>query len=160
MLNEMLTNVRRTAPRIHSITNYVTANDCANILLACGASPIMADDVNEVEEITALCDGLNLNMGTPHEGRIESMVKAGKRANLLGHPVILDPVGMGASRMRTQMAYRLLHEVHFSAIRGNISEIKALASGHNTFTGVDADVADTITEESLPQATAFAKRFS
>lgn len=87
MLGNCLKNVRETAPLVHNITNYVTVNDVANVLLACGASPIMADDKEEVEEITSICAGTNLNIGTLNERTIPSMLLAGKRAKKLGHPV-------------------------------------------------------------------------
>ena len=160
MLEKMLENVREKMPLIHNITNYVTVNDCANILLACGGSPIMADDIGEVEEITSICGGLNINIGTLNERTIRSMLAAGKKANELGHPVILDPVGAGASSLRTNTAYTLLEEVKFSVIRGNISEIKTLALGGGTTKGVDADVADRVTDETLDSVIAFAKEFS
>ena len=153
-------NVRRTCPLIHNITNYVTVNDCANMVLACGASPIMADDAAEVEDITTICGGLNINIGTLNSRTITSMLLAGKKANQLGHPVVLDPVGAGASRLRTDTAFRLLRDVKFTVIRGNISEIKTLASGAGTTKGVDADVADKVTEENLDSAVAFAKAFA
>ena len=137
-------NLRRTCPLIHNITNYVTVNDCANMVLACGASPIMADDAAEVEDITTICGGLNINIGTLNSRTITSMLLAGKKANQLGHPVVLDPVGAGASRLRTDTAFRLLRDVKFTVIRGNISEIKTLASGAGSTKGVDADVADNI----------------
>ena len=79
--------VRQKSPLIHNITNYVTVNDVANILLACGASPIMADDEAEVEDITALCGGLTINIGTLNSRTIPAMFKAGRRANELGHAV-------------------------------------------------------------------------
>lgn len=160
MLNQMLENVRKSCPLIHNITNYVTVNDCANILLACGGSPIMADDVEEVEEITSICGGLNINIGTLNNRTIPAMLLAGKKANALGHPVVLDPVGAGASALRTRTANQLLEQVNFAVIRGNISEIKTLAHGQGTTKGVDADVADAVTEENLPQAVAFAKSFA
>ncbi len=154
-------NLRRTCPLIHNITNYVTVNDCANMVLACGASPIMADDAAEVEDITTICGGLNINIGTLNSRTVTSMLLAGKKANQLGHPVVLDPVGAGASRLRTDTAFRLLRDVKFTVIRGNISEIKTLASGAGTTTkGVDADVADKVTEENLDSAVAFAKKFA
>ena len=115
-------NLRRTCPLIHNITNYVTVNDCANMVLACGASPIMADDAAEVEDITTICGGLNINIGTLNSRPITSMLLAGKKANQLGHPVVLDPVGAGASRLRTDTAFRLLRDVKFTVIRGNISD--------------------------------------
>lgn len=160
MFDLMLKNVREKSPLIHNITNYVTANDCANIVLACGASPIMADDVDEVEEITAICGGLNINIGTLNARTIPAMLAAGKKANELDHPVVLDPVGAGASKLRTETALKLLDEVKFTAIRGNISEIKSLALRSGTTKGVDADVADKVTEENLDSAVAFAKAFA
>lgn len=160
MFKEILENVRNTCPLIHNITNYVTVNDCANILLACGASPIMSDDVDEVEEITTICGGLNINIGTLNQRTIPSMILAGRKANELGHPVVLDPVGAGASTLRTKTANELLEQIHFTVIRGNISEIKTLALGSGTTKGVDADVADQVTRENLPKAVAFAKEFS
>lgn len=160
MLGTCLENVRNTVPLVHNITNYVTVNDVANILLACGGSPIMSDEPEDVEDITSICGGLNINIGTLNSRTITSMLLAGKKANLLGHPVVLDPVGAGASQLRTDTANRLLREVKFTVIRGNISEIKTLASGAGTTKGVDADVADKVTEENLDSAVAFAKAFA
>ena len=160
MFAECFENVRSTCPLIHNITNYVTVTDCANMVLACGASPIMADDAAEVEDITTICGGLNINIGTLNSRTITSMLLAGKKANPLGHPVVLDPVGAGASQLRTDTANRLLREVKFTVIRGNISEVKTLASGAGTTKGVDADVADKVTEENLDSAVAFAKAFA
>ena len=160
MFAEQFANVRTKSPLIHNITNYVTVNDCANMVLACGASPIMADDAAEVEDITTICGGLNINIGTLNSRTIESMLKAGKKANALGHPVVLDPVGAGASALRTEKAYRLLDEVRFTVIRGNISEIKTLALGSGTTKGVDADVADAVTDANLDSAVKFVKDFA
>lgn len=160
MMKEMLNNVRKTTPLVHNITNYVTVNDVANILLACGGSPIMSDDPGEVEEITSICGGLNINIGTLNARTIPAMFLAGQKANELGHPVLLDPVGAGASRLRTNTAYDLMEKVQFTVIRGNISEIKTLALGEGTTKGVDADVADAVTEETLPGAVEFAKKFA
>ena len=160
MFQRMLENVRKNCPLIHNITNYVTVNDCANVLLACGGSPIMSDDVDEVEEITTICGGLNINIGTLNQRTIPAMHMAGRKANALGHPVVLDPVGAGASALRTKTAKELIENVNFTVIRGNISEIKALALGTGGARGVDADVADKVTKENLPQAVAFAKEFA
>ena len=151
MLKEMLNHVREKCPLIHNITNYVTVNDCANILLACGGSPIMADDAEEAEEITAICGGLNINIGTLNQRTIPAMHLAGKKANELGHPVVLDPVGAGASKLRTNTAKALLEDIHFTVLRGNISEIKTLALGTGGAKGVDADIADKVMKENLPQ---------
>ena len=160
MFEKILENVRQKSPLIHCITNYVTVNDCANMLLACGASPIMADDLEEAAEITGICQGLNINIGTLNHNTILSMLAAGKEANRRGHPVVLDPVGAGASRLRTETAFRLMKEIRFKVIRGNISEIKTLALGSGTTKGVDADVADAVTEENLEEGAAFAKEFA
>lgn len=160
MFQSIFNNVRNSAPLIHNITNYVTVNDCANILLACGASPIMADDIEEAAEITTICSGLNINIGTLNQRTIASMLAAGKTANSLHHPIVLDPVGAGASKLRTETALNLLNEIRFTVIRGNISEIKTLAIGSGTTKGVDADVADQVTEDTLSEAVAFAKAFA
>ena len=160
MFEQNFENVRQKSPLIHNITNYVTVNDCANMLLACGGSPIMADDLDDAVEITAICGGLNLNIGTLNQRTIPTMFAAGKRAKELGHPVVLDPVGAGASKLRTDTALGLLNEVHPTVTRGNISEIKTLALGSGTTKGVDADVADKVTEDNLDGAVAFAKDFA
>lgn len=160
MLKICFDNVRNTAPLIHNITNYVTANDVANVLLACGGSPIMSDDIEEVEEITSICSGLNINIGNLDKSTISSMFLAGKKANQLGRNVLLDPVGVGASKLRTDTARKLMKEITFDVIRGNISEIKTLAFGSGSTKGVDADVADAITEETLDSAVMFAKNFA
>jgi hydroxyethylthiazole kinase len=156
-LGVYLENVRARTPLIHNITNYVTVNDVANILLACGGSPIMADSPDEAEDIQTICGGLNINIGTLNSATIPAMFLAGKKANELGHPAVLDPVGAGASRLRTETALRLLREVKFTAVRGNISEIKSLAVGAGTTKGVDADAADRVTEENLPVSVRFVK---
>lgn len=137
MLGTCLENVRTQVPLVHNITNYVTVNDVANVLLACGGSPIMADEAEEVEDITSICGGLNINIGTLNKRTIAGMLLAGKRAKEMGHPVLLDPVGAGASALRTGTAIELMDTLHPTDIRGNISEIKTLASGSGTTKGVD-----------------------
>lgn len=160
MFGECLENVRNSVPLVHNITNYVTVNDVANVLLACGGSPIMSDDREEVEEITSVCGGLNINIGTLNQNTIPSMYLAGKKANERKHPVILDPVGAGASALRTGTALGLMEKVSFTVIRGNISEIKTLAFGSGSTKGVDADVADAVTEETLDGSVEFVKNFA
>jgi len=160
MFAQYFENVRRKSPLIHNITNYVTVNDCANMLLACGGSPIMADDPEDAVEITAICGGLNINIGTLNQRTIPAMLAAGRRARELGHSIVLDPVGAGASRLRTDTALKLLEEVCPTVIRGNVSEVKTLALGSGTTKGVDADVADKVTEATLDSAVAFAKSFA
>lgn len=157
MLGNCIENVRKNVPLVHNITNYVTVNDVANVLLACGASPIMSDEPDDVEDITTICGGLNINIGTLNKSSIEGMYRAGRRAGALGHVVLLDPVGAGASALRTNTAVGLMDEIRFTAIRGNISEIKTLALGSGTTKGVDADVADAVTEDSLDGAVKFAR---
>ena len=130
------------------------------MLLACGGSPIMSDEAEDVEDITSVCGGLNINIGTLHKTSIEGMFRAGKKANELGHPVLLDPVGAGASTLRTNTALELMKELRLAVIRGNISEIKTLALGSGTTKGVDADVADAVTEENLDDAAEFVKEFA
>lgn len=160
VLKTMLENVRTKSPLVHNITNYVTVNDVANVLLAAGGSPIMSDDADDVEDITSICGGLNINIGTLNKNTIPSMFLAGKKANALGHIVLLDPVGAGASRLRTDTANRLMREVRFDAVRGNISEVKTLCTGSGTTKGVDADAVDAVTEANLDDGVALVKVFA
>ena len=160
MTSSTLNQIRAASPLVHCITNYVTVNDVANVLLAIGARPIMADDPEEVEEITALCAGLCLNIGTLNARTIPSMLAAGKHARALGHSVVLDPVGAGSSRLRTETALRILDEVHPTVVRGNISEIRTLAIGSGTTQGVDASAADAVTEENLAATADFLRGFA
>jgi len=160
MLGNCLENVRRKTPLVHNITNYVTVNDVANALLASGGSPIMSDEPEDVLDITSICGGLNINIGTLHKRSIEAMIISGKKSKELGHIVLLDPVGAGASNLRTETAIKIMEEIKPDVIRGNISEIKTLALGNGTTKGVDADAADVVTEENLDSMVAFAKAFS
>ncbi len=160
MLKEMLKNVREKRPLVHNITNYVTVNDCANAIIAIGGSPIMSDDIKDVKDITSICDSLNINIGTLNKLTVRAMHRAGKISNALNHPIILDPVGAGASKLRTKTAKNLIKKIDFSVIRGNISEIKALALGNSTTKGVDADISDKVTDETVDNVIAFAKAFS
>lgn len=160
MLGTCLDAVRQQSPLIHNITNYVTVNDVANMVLACGASPIMADDPGEVEEITALCKGLNINIGTLNSRTVASMEKAGRKANELHKAVLLDPVGAGASRLRTETALELMQEIQFDVIRGNMSEIRTLAGESGNSRGVDVSDGDAITEQNLYEKAEFAADFA
>lgn len=160
MLEGCIKQVRAVHPLIHNITNYVTVNDVANVILACGASPIMADDAREVEEITTICQGLNINIGTLNARTIEAMRLAGRKAAALGHALLLDPVGAGASQLRTRTASRLLDEIHFDVIRGNVSELKALAGQTGRTQGVDAAAADIVSDQNLPEMVSFAKNYA
>ena len=156
-LGACLDRGRERRPLIHCITTYVTANDVANLLLACGASPIMADEPEEVEEITARCAGLCLNLGTPSRRPIPRLMRAGVQAGELGRPVVLDPVGVGASALRLRTAQELMARVTFTVLRGNVSELRALAGGQEHTRGVDAGGADAVTEAELERGVAFAK---
>ncbi len=149
-LFDVLEQVRTKAPLIQCITNFVTVNDCANILLAAGASPSMAQDIREVEEAVADADGLVCNLGAIDF--VDSMILAGKQANQLGIPVVLDPVAAGGTELRRQLSAKLLEEVRFSAIRGNASEIRALTGQMSRGSGVDVLPLDTITPENLSQS--------
>src|SRR5512137_1214723 len=124
-----LRNLREKKPLIHNITNYVVMNYTANALLACGASPVMAHAAEEVEEMVSLAGALVLNIGTLSPPWVQAMLKAGKRANDLHVPVILDPVGAGATRLRTDSARRLIEGLSIQVIRGNPSEILSLGRG-------------------------------
>ncbi len=160
MLKECWSRVQETTPLVHNITNYVTVNDVANVLLAAGGSPIMSDEPEDVEDITSICGGLNINIGTLNAHTIEGMFRAGKKANELGKVVLLDPVGAGASALRTNTANEIVDKIRLTAIRGNISEIKTVANGSGTTRGVDADVADAVTEDTLAAAGEFARKLA
>lgn len=126
MINKtILTHIKKRTPKIHSITNTITINDCANIILAAGGHATMASAPEEAAEMTSQCDGLVLNLGAVSS--LEAMLEAGKEANRLGHPVVLDPVAAGATELRRNACQQLLREVRFTAIRGNASEIHSLA---------------------------------
>lgn len=161
--NELATaleNVRTSTPLVHCITNYVTVNDCANALLACGGSPIMSDEPEDVVDITNICGGLVLNIGTLNKQTIAGMRAAGKRASELGHPIVLDPVGAGASALRTAIASEILDTMDVAVIRGNMSEIKAVAGASVATRGVDVNPDDVVTDENLAASAAFAKELA
>lgn len=133
-----VTELRKKRPLVHCITNYVTAGDTANMLLAAGASPIMADDPAEAAEISARADALLLNMGTLSESHISAMLKAGKAANEKGIPIVLDPVGVHLSEFRRTAALKILSEVDVSIIRGNVSELLFMGGIPVSSRGVDS----------------------
>lgn len=155
ILNECVQAVRKQGPLVHNITNYVTVNDCANALLAIGASPIMSDEPEDVVDITSICGGLALNIGTLNKQSIKAMFLAGKRAAELKHPIVLDPVGAGASRLRTQTAGDLLDQLPVAIIRGNMSEAKALAGVASSTRGVDVCPDDLVTQGNLAESARF-----
>ena len=141
-VGKLLNGVRNKKPLVHNITNYVTVNDCANILLAIGASPIMADDIKEATDITKISSALVINIGTLNERTIESMIESGKKANELNIPVVFDPVGAGASDFRNATTKRIVEEVKISVLRGNMSEIKYISGLESATKGVDASESD------------------
>ena len=135
---ENLEILREKRSLVHNITNFVVMNWTANILLAIGASPVMAHAQEEVEEMASIAGALVLNIGTLTPYWIDSMLKAGKKANELGVPVILDPVGSGATRLRTDSAKRILEEVSVTVVRGNASELLSLSQEGSYTRGVDS----------------------
>lgn len=134
----LLSRVKEQKPLVHHLTNYVTVNDCANMVLAVGGSPVMADEAAEVAEMTALAAALVLNIGTLNSRVIESMLLAGQKANELGIPVILDPVGVGATGLRKATAERIMQNTRVAVVRGNMAEIKTLAGIQAQLKGVDS----------------------
>ena len=157
-MEKVLTAVRQRKPLVQCITNFVTVNDCANIILAAGGSPTMASHPLEVEEAVCQVQALVCNLGAI-DG-VDAMILAGREANRLGIPVVLDPVGAGGTQLRRDAAKRLLDEVHFTAIRGNASEIRYLAGQQTTGSGVDVSDLDEITEENIDTAVSMAAELS
>ncbi|MEE4265006.1 MAG: hydroxyethylthiazole kinase [Desulfobacteraceae bacterium] len=133
-----LVALREKKPLIHNITNYVVMNYTANALLAMGASPVMAHAQNEVEDMVAFAGALVLNIGTLTDDWISSMIKAGAKASQLGTPIILDPVGSGATPLRTNSAKKIIQQTKITVIRGNASEILSLRDENSKTKGVDS----------------------
>jgi hydroxyethylthiazole kinase len=130
--------IRSAGPLVHNITNYVVMNTTANALLAVGASPLMAHAIEEAADITGLSQALVLNIGTLSAPWIDAMLLSGKEAKRRNLPVVLDPVGCGATRFRTDTAHRLIQEIQPTVIRGNASEIRALVIAGSGSKGVDS----------------------
>lgn len=156
-MQEMRNYIRETQPLIHCITNPISIHDCANVILATGARPIMAEHPKEVEEITAVSSALMLNLGNITDVRMESMRLALAQANRDKIPVILDLVGVTCSHLRRRFAESLLEEGQFAVIKGNISEILAVASLPFHGTGIDAGAEDAISGENQSQRGEVAK---
>ncbi|MDR3629499.1 MAG: hydroxyethylthiazole kinase [Desulfocapsaceae bacterium] len=135
---ENLRKIRATKPLIHNITNFVVMNMTANVLLATGASPVMAHAENEVEDMVAFAGALVLNIGTLTDTWLASMLKAGRKASETGTPIILDPVGAGVTGLRTAAAKNILASTRVSVVRGNASEILSLCDQKAAGKGVDA----------------------
>ena len=146
---QALSELRGRAPLVHCITNYVTAGDTANMLLAAGASPMMADDPAECAEVTAKASALTLNLGTPSEARLRAMMNSGLQAQKSGIPAVFDPVGVGMTRLRREAAAALIKQGIPTAVRGNLSELAFLAGLDSGEHGVDSAETDI-----LPQAAA------
>lgn len=164
MRDEIIESIRRTCPRIHSITNTITVNDCANIILAAGGSAVMASDPDEVSEMTSLCDGLVLNLGAVASR--EAMLRAGKTANSLNHPIVFDPVAAGSTALRRETSIRLMKELRLTAIRGNASEIHSLSLLFRTGkeeefrSFVDAEESQVMQKTNMEQCLVDARRLS
>lgn len=137
-IGTLLTKLRDAQPLVHNITNTVSANICANIILCIGGLPVMADDIHEVEDIVRRSQAVVLNAGTLNPLKLEAMVLAGKTANRIGIPVVVDPVGAGASRARGQGILRLFDQVKPDIIRANVSEVAFLAGREGETRGVEA----------------------
>lgn len=135
---DRLESIRQTAPLIHNITNYVVMNSSANSLLALGASPVMAHCRDEVEEMVSFAGALVLNIGTLQADWVDAMVVAARAANAKGIPVVLDPVGAGATKLRTEAVRRIMGESRIAVLRGNASEVFSLRSASIKTKGVDS----------------------
>ena len=154
-IDETLNDIREKNALTHCITNSVTINDCANAVLAIGGSPFMAEDAEELEEVVTIADVLVINIGKLSKEQIESMHISSKTANKTNTPIILDPVGVGVTELRNKTTMDLINSYDIAAIRGNVTEIKAIAKlagvldESNTAKGVDVNIDDIITEENL-----------
>jgi hydroxyethylthiazole kinase len=153
---EQLARLRNRRPLVHHITNFVVMNTTANITLCAGALPVMAHARQEVEAMSASADALVLNLGTLWPEQVDAMLLAGGRANAKGIPIVLDPVGAGATPYRTESAHRLLRELSIAIVRGNAAEIASLAGIEAGIRGVEAVATHT---DSASIALAFARRY-
>ena len=154
-IEETLMQIKEKNPLTHCITNSVTINDCANAILAIGGSPFMAEDAEELKEVVTIADALVINIGKLSKEQINSMNISAKVANETDTPIVLDPVGVGVTELRNKTTLELIENYKMTAIRGNISEIKAIAKligvidENNAAKGVDVNIDDIITEENL-----------
>lgn len=154
-LEETLKTIQEKNPLTHCITNSVTINDCANAVLAIGGSPFMAEDAEELEEVVTIADALVINIGKLSKDQVEAMKISAETANKTNTPIVLDPVGVGVTQLRNRTTLDLIENYQMAAIRGNISEIKAIAKlvgiidDNNAAKGVDVNADDIITEENL-----------
>lgn len=154
-VEETLKTIQEKNPLTHCITNSVTINDCANAVLAIGGSPFMAEDAEELEEVVTIADALVINIGKLSKDQVEAMKISAETANKTNTPIVLDPVGVGVTQLRNRTTLDLIENYQMAAIRGNISEIKAIAKlvgiidDNNAAKGVDVNADDIITEENL-----------
>ncbi|MBR4448012.1 hydroxyethylthiazole kinase [Methanobrevibacter sp.] len=154
-IDDTLRNIKEKNALTHCITNSVTINDCANAVLAIGGSPFMAEDAEELEEVVTIADVLVINIGKLSKDQIESMKISCETANKTNTPIVLDPVGVGVTELRNKTTLDLIENYDITTIRGNISEIKAIAKlvgvldESNVAKGVDVNIDDIITEENL-----------
>lgn len=160
MFDKVFTSPRIKSPLVHCITNYVTVNDCANIILACGASPVMSDEIKDCVDITSISNALLINIGTLTERTVKSMMVSAECANKKNIPIILDPVGAGATAYRTNTSLELIKNYKISLIRANMSEIKALSGLGSGAKGVDAQDGDAINSSNIDTAIDIAKNFA
>lgn len=156
-MKNILEKVKNQSPLVHCMTNYVAANDTANAILALGASPIMADEIDEMKDICMISDTLLINIGTINRKKFNSMIFAGKEARANGTPIIFDPVGVGASSFRRNVSKIILKEAMPDIIKGNISEIKFLHNEGYKQKGVDSEYYN---EDSLEDYIEICKKLS
>ncbi|WP_291968215.1 hydroxyethylthiazole kinase [Maribacter sp.] len=154
-ISEILQKIRSKSPLVHNITNYVVMNNTANALLAVGASPVMAHAKEEVKDIVTISSSLVINMGTLSDKWVESMLMAAAQAKATNTPFVFDPVGVGASAYRTEVAQNIIETAIPNVIRGNASEIMALAKLTNSTKGVDSTMD---TQDAIEGATLLAKQ--
>lgn len=157
---DLVNNMKRTKPIVECLTNRVTINDCANMLLAMGASPIMAEIECEMAEIMGVSSALVLNLGLLDEPYLAAMKAAAKAAKEQGKPIILDPVGAGASKLRDSVCAEMIELARPDIIRGNMSEIRALCGASVSSRGVDASSDDAVTESSKAKFGELVKSFA
>lgn len=154
VLKKAVANVRSVSPLVHNITNFVVMNNTANALLAIGASPVMAHSIDEVADMASIASSLVLNIGTLEKAWVDSMLVAGKAAMARNIPIVFDPVGAGATPYRLQVCLKMLAELKLSIIRGNASEIMALAKAGTRTKDVDSTASS---DEALSYATELSK---
>ncbi|MBR1973093.1 MAG: hydroxyethylthiazole kinase [Candidatus Methanomethylophilaceae archaeon] len=154
--SEYFINVRQTRPLVHHITNYVTVNDCANITLCAGGSPIMTDEGRDVRDIASVAGSVVLNIGTLNERTVDSMHLAGTVAHSAGVPVVLDPVGYGATSYRTSVTHDIIERVHPDVIKGNGGEMGMLVGAGGEVEGVDSHME---ADDLVDHMTSYASRY-